>query len=72
VHAQQPADHSPGEWAALPKKAGALITTVAMLVRKDRDWYVVAQSFDDNDEPLHRGVFAIPRANVLEMHELSD
>lgn len=64
------ADHNPGEWTPLPKRAGAVITTVAILVRKDKDALLVAQSFDDNDDPLFRGVFSIPRANVLEMREL--
>lgn len=69
---QDAADHNPGEWTVLPKRAGAVITTVAILVRKDRDAYLVAQSFDDNDDPLYRGVFAIPRANVLEFKTLTD
>lgn len=66
------ADHSPGEWCALPKKDGAKITTVGILVRKTKDTLLIAQSFDDNDEPLYRGVFSIPRANVLELHTLHD
>jgi hypothetical protein len=33
---------------------------------------MLVQSFDDNDDPLYRGVFTIPRANVLELRELSD
>ena len=64
------ADHSPGEWTLLPKRPRVNITTVAMLVRKDKDHLLLAQSFDDNDDPLYRGVFSIPRANVLELREL--
>lgn len=66
------ASHAPGDWTALPKKAGATITTVAMLVRKDPDFLVLAASFDDNDDPLYREVFSIPRSGVIEMRELSD
>jgi hypothetical protein len=66
------ADHSPGEWSTLPKHPRVTITTVGILVRKDRDHLMLVQSFDDNDDPLYRGVFTIPRANVLELRELSD
>lgn len=66
------ADHSPGEWSRLPKSDGAKITTVGILVRKTRDTLLIAQSFDDNDDPLYRGVFSIPRANVLELRTLTD
>ena len=64
------ADHSPGEWCELPKKPRVMITTVGILVRKDRENLLIAQSFDDNDEPLYRGVFSIPRSNVVEMRTL--
>jgi signal transduction protein with GAF and PtsI domain len=63
-------DHSPGEWCELPKKDGARITTVGILVRKTPKTFLIAQSFDDNDDPLYRGVFSIPRANVVEMRTL--
>ena len=66
------ADHSPGEWALLPKHPKVNITTVGILVRKTRDHLLLAQSFDDNDDPLYRGVFSIPRSNVIELRELSD
>lgn len=66
------ADHSPGEWCALPKRAKVTITTVGILVRKDKDHLLLCQSFDDNAEPLYRGVFSIPRSNVVEMRELTD
>ena len=64
------ASHSPGEWSTLPKRPKVNITTVGILVRKDRDHLLLVQSFDDNDDPLYQGVFSIPRANVLEMREL--
>ena len=64
------ADHAPGEWTTLPKKPKVNITTVGILVRKDKDHLLLAQSFDDNDDPLYRGVFSIPRSNVIEMREL--
>lgn len=66
------ADHSPGEWCALPKHPKVNITTVGILVRKTRDHLLLCQSFDDNDDPLFRGVFSIPRSNVIDMRELSD
>ena len=66
------ADHSPGEWTSLPKRPRVLITTVGILVRKDRENLLLAQSFDDNDDPLYRGVFSIPRSNVVEMRTLND
>ena len=66
------ADHSPGEWSELPKHPKVNITTVGILVRKTRDHLLLCQSFDDNDDPLYRGVFSIPRTNVIEMRELSD
>ena len=66
------ADHSPGEWCTLPKHPKVNITTVGILVRKDRDHLLIAQSFDDNEDPLYRGVFSIPRSNVIEMRELTD
>ena len=66
------ASHAPGDWTALPKKGGALITTVAMLVRKDRDFLILAASFDDNPDTLYREVFSIPRSGVIKMRELSD
>lgn len=63
---------SPGEWGPLPKRATVRITTVGILVRKDKDSLVIAQSFDDNDDPLYRGVFSIPRSAVVEMRTLTD
>jgi hypothetical protein len=64
------AAHDPGNWTAIPHDPGALITTVGLLVRKNRHYLTLAMSFDDNDEPLHREVFAIPRSSVVEMREL--
>lgn len=49
-----------------------MITTVGILVRKDRDNLVLAQSFDDNTDPLYRGVFSIPRSAVISITTLTD
>lgn len=65
-------DRDNGNWTDGNGQPGARITTVAILYRKTHDYLSVCQSFDDNDEPLYRNVFDIPRSAVIEMRELSD
>lgn len=64
------ADHDPGNWTELPPKPGALITTVGFVIVTTKTYVTICQSFDDNEEPLYRGVHAIPRSTIVEMHEL--
>ena len=63
-------DHDPGNWTSAPRNPEALITTVGIMIAKTKQYVTLCQSFDDNDEPLLRGVFNIPRANIIEMYEL--
>ena len=65
-------DRDNGNWTAGRGEPGAKITTVGILWKKTRDYYSVCQSFDDNDEPLMRNVFDIPRSAVIEMRTLTD
>ena len=65
-------DRDNGNWSDGKGAPGAKITTVAILYAKSQHFYSVCQSFDDNDEPLYRNVFDIPRSSVIEMRELTD
>jgi len=63
-------DHDPGEWTLLPKRPGAEITAVGILVAKSEHYYTLCGSFDDNSETLYREVFTIPRSGIIEEYEL--
>ena len=63
-----------GEWAAFtpPDKEDCLVATYGLLVKKSRDWVVLAMTFVPGKSPYWGSLWHIPRGMVLEINELAD